>query len=89
MIPARWPDEKDYLINPFPEDSGVTHAPTGNADMITESAIAHKQIKVDADVRERAVVHHESKEFVKFSLTKPALLVQNFSGKSAVVPEVA
>ena len=61
---ARWPDEKDYLINPFPEDSGVTHAPTGNADMITESAIAHKQIKVDADVRERAVVHHESKEFV-------------------------
>ncbi len=48
----------DYLINPFPDDHEINHAQTANADVVVEQPVAHKQMKVDVEIRERAVVHH-------------------------------
>jgi len=60
----------DYLINPFPEDSGVTHAPTG----------------VDADIRDKAVVHHAPKET---AVAQPAKATDVVSTESKSVLEAS
>ncbi|MEK7131498.1 MAG: hypothetical protein AAB797_02065 [Patescibacteria group bacterium] len=52
----------DYLINPFPDDAGVSHTPNSNANVLAESATSHAPVKVDANIKEVAVVHHAPKE---------------------------
>lgn len=69
----------DYLINPFPEDHGVGHAPelnivdtapSANVDVMSESATSHARVKVNANIKEMAVVHHVPKESVAVSPAK-------------------
>ena len=63
----------DYVINPFPEDSGVAHAP----------------VKVDANIRDMAVVHHAPKVSEAIGKDQPAtqqgVVEKTSPAKSSVV----